>query len=78
MYSSRKLYRKLTINDIMKGQNIQMNMLKENNLQKPMVVALLALVCCFLWGSAFPCIKIGYRMFDIAASDTAGQIFFVP
>lgn len=60
----------------MKGQNIQMNMLKENNLQKPMVVALLALVCCFLWGSAFPCIKIGYQLFAIAAEDSVSQLFF--
>ncbi|MDO4305675.1 MAG: DMT family transporter [Eubacteriales bacterium] len=34
------------------------------------------MVCCLLWGSAFPCIKIGYRMFDIASSDTASQILF--
>ena len=25
----------------------------------------LALVCCALWGSAFPCVKIGYEMFHI-------------
>ncbi len=23
------------------------------------------LVCCALWGSAFPCIKIGYALFGI-------------
>ncbi len=39
-------------------------------------VLILALVCCFLWGSAAPCIKIGYRLFHIEASDTASQIMF--
>ena len=33
-------------------------------------------ICCFLWGSAFPCIKTGYRLFAIASDDTAGQILF--
>lgn len=29
------------------------------------------LVCCALWGSAFPCIKIGYGLFGIPAHDSA-------
>lgn len=45
-------------------------------MQKKSVVCFGALVCCALWGSAFPCIKIGYRLFDIASSDTATQILF--
>lgn len=49
---------------------------KETFLQKGWGVALLAMVCCFLWGSAFPCIKIGYRLFHIAADDMASQIVF--
>ena len=49
---------------------------KERVLQKNGVVCLLAMVCCLLWGSAFPCIKIGYGYFSIAASDTAAQILF--
>ena len=50
---------------------------KESSLlTKSSVVCLLAMVCCLLWGSAFPCIKIGYRMFGIASSDTASQILF--
>jgi len=44
----------------------------ENNI----VVVLGALVCCFLWGSAFPFIKIGYDVFNISGSDTASQILF--
>ena len=51
-------------------------MKSEDKLQNGLVVALLALVCCFLWGSAFPCIKIGYAMLNIASEDTASQILF--
>jgi drug/metabolite transporter (DMT)-like permease len=44
--------------------------------KKGYVVCALALVCTFLWGSAFPCIKTGYRLFSIASSDTASQMLF--
>ena len=40
------------------------------------MVCLLAMVCCALWGSAFPCIKVGYRLFQIDSADTATQILF--
>lgn len=40
------------------------------------VVAVIAVICCALWGSAFPCIKIGYSMFEIAAGDIGSQILF--
>lgn len=49
---------------------------KEHFMQKIIVVWLGALLCCALWGSAFPCIKIGYRLFDIASGDVAAQILF--
>ncbi len=49
---------------------------KDEILTKTPVVALLAFVCCALWGSAFPCVKIGYSLFCISASDTAAQILF--
>ena len=45
-------------------------------LQKTIVVWLGAMICCALWGSAFPCIKIGYRLFEINAGDTSTQILF--
>lgn len=45
-------------------------------MQKTIVVWIGALLCCALWGSAFPCIKIGYRLFDIASGDVAAQILF--
>ena len=40
------------------------------------VVALVAMLCCALWGSAFPVIKIGYKFFNISGVDTASQILF--
>ena len=49
---------------------------REAVLQKGVVVMLLALVCAMLWGSAFPCIKIGYGLFRVASGDAAGQILF--
>lgn len=42
----------------------------------PVVTGLLAVFCCVLWGSAFPCIKIGYRLFSIASEDTGAVILF--
>jgi drug/metabolite transporter (DMT)-like permease len=40
------------------------------------VVIIFTLICCLLWGSAFPCIKIGYRLFDIPSDSTQSQILF--
>lgn len=50
--------------------------MKKNILQKFPVMAALAILCCSLWGSAFPCIKAGYEIFEIDQSDTASQIMF--
>ncbi len=33
-------------------------------------------LCCFLWGSAAPSIKIGYRLFQIGPADTASILMF--
>lgn len=49
---------------------------KEQVMQKTIVVWLGALLCCGLWGSAFPCIKIGYTLFNIQPEDVATQILF--
>ena len=45
-------------------------------LTKNIVVCGIALLCTFLWGSAFPSIKVGYRLFSIAGNDTASQMLF--
>ena len=47
-----------------------------NKLSRLWVVFLLAMLCCFLWGSATPAIKIGYETFGIANSDTVSIILF--
>ena len=49
---------------------------KEEYLVKTAVVCLLATICCILWGSAFPAIKLGYQYFDIGGNDSATQILF--
>ena len=36
----------------------------------------MAVLCCLLWGSAFPCIKLGYQLFDIPSGDSSSQILF--
>ena len=49
---------------------------EKNRMQSTFVVWLGALICCALWGSAFPCIKIGYQMFEIPQDAVATQILF--
>ena len=39
-------------------------------------IGLLACLCCLLWGSATPAIKIGYEWFGIGAGDVASRILF--
>lgn len=49
---------------------------KDSFFTKTIVVWFGALICCALWGSAFPCIKLGYGWFEIAAEDTMTQMLF--
>ena len=52
---------------------------KQNILTKTGIVALLACVCCVLWGSAIPVIpviKTGYNLMQVDSADTASQIVF--
>lgn len=42
----------------------------------PAAAILMAIVCNVLWGSAFPFIKMGYRLFAIDGSDTASILCF--
>lgn len=53
-----------------------MNKDKNAIMQNLLVVILLATICDLLWGSAFPCIKVGYELFDIPSRATATQILF--
>lgn len=43
---------------------------------RPSGVALLACLCCLLWGSAFPSIKLGYAQFHIATGDVPSKLVF--
>ena len=43
----------------------------------PAAAVLMAVVCNVLWGSAFPFIKLGYRLFAIDSADTASILCFV-
>ena len=50
---------------------------KENFFTKNWVVCVGAIICCVLWGSAFPCVKLGYRFFQIdSQNDWASVILF--
>lgn len=70
--------------DIVRKENHQDRQPEENFQQKKgsrfwtrfPVVFLMALICCILWGSAAPCIKIGYEVFAIPAGDTPARILF--
>ena len=58
--------------DTMERRNTEI----QNTLTKTGIVALLACVCCILWGSAIPVIKTGYRLMQVDSADTASQIVF--
>lgn len=49
---------------------------KKSFVTKPLGIGLLACLCCLLWGSATPAIKIGYEWFGIEADDVASRILF--
>lgn len=48
----------------------------ENRLSSTPAVAVGASISCALWGSAAPCIKIGYGLFQIPSQDVSAQILF--
>ena len=50
--------------------------MKKEMLTKTHIVCIIALICCLLWGSAFPSIKIGYQLLGIAGEDTMSQMLF--
>ena len=49
---------------------------RKNFITTPLGIGLLACLCCLLWGSATPAIKIGYEWFGIASGDVASRILF--
>lgn len=67
---TEKIESEVKLNNSKGGNTLQCFM------SKTVVVVLGAMICCALWGSAFPCIKIGYKLFGISNNDTFGQILF--
>lgn len=50
---------------------------KQSFFTKNWVVCVGAIICCILWGTAFPCVKIGYSLFHInSQNDWASVILF--
>ena len=49
---------------------------KENAYTNRKNIMLLALLCCVLWGSAYPSIKVGYSLFNIDSNDIASKLIF--
>lgn len=41
-----------------------------------MNIIIIAIICTFLWGSAFPAVKVGYEIFNIAPNDIGGKLLF--
>lgn len=54
----------------------QANEKRAEFLQKNSVVFFGAMICCALWGSAFPCVKMGMKMLNITSQQTADQFLF--
>ena len=49
---------------------------KERFFTRNYIVCLCAIFCCILWGSAFPCVKIGYELFGIDKSHAPSLMLF--
>ena len=48
----------------------------EKFFSKTYVVCICAIICCLLWGSAFPCVKIGYKLFDVNTDSVPSLMLF--
>lgn len=57
-------------------QHVKNKFTPEEFFTKPWVVALCAIFCCVLWGSAFPCVKIGYELFHIDRGSVPSIMLF--
>ncbi|MGN0297997.1 MAG: DMT family transporter [Lachnospiraceae bacterium] len=52
------------------------NARSNTKLTNGVVVCILAMLCCALWGSAFPAIKLGYAAFNIPSDASSSQLLF--
>lgn len=51
-------------------------MIKKNIFSNTLVLVLVALFCCALWGSATPAIKMGYELLDVDKSSVSSIMLF--
>lgn len=49
---------------------------KEEILSKPAFACIGAMICCLLWGSAFPLVKTGFGWLNISSADFAAEILY--
>ena len=49
---------------------------KEKIFTNKINIVIIATICTFLWGSAFPAVKIGYEIFNISNVDTYSKFIF--
>lgn len=49
---------------------------KKHILERPLIVCLGATLCCLLWGSAFPFVKIGFGRLNISSADIPAEILY--
>lgn len=50
--------------------------MEKNFLQRGPIIILLALFCTILWGTAYPAVKIGYKLFAIDSANDFGKLLF--
>ncbi len=55
---------------------MDINVRKQKFITSSLGIGVIACLCCLLWGSATPSIKIGYEWFGIGANDLASRILF--
>nr|WP_295734316.1 DMT family transporter [uncultured Intestinibacter sp.] len=48
----------------------------KNFFQKNINIIICCIFCTALWGSAFPCVKLGYELFNISVDDIFSKILF--
>ena len=53
-----------------------MNLNNKKTFTNKKIVALIATLCCLLWGSAYPAVKNGYILFHIAPTDVPSKLVF--
>lgn len=49
---------------------------KERFFTRNYIVCLCAILCCILWGSAFPCVKLGYGLFGVNKQHAPSLMLF--